>query len=300
MTLPNQPTTPNQPQPRDPSDAAPRPRRVRLASGVHLSCVEQGPPSDTALVLLHGLSDSWRSFEPVLALLPPSLRVIAVTLRGHGASDRPEAGYALADFASDVLELLDALKVEAATLAGHSLGASIALRFAIDHPERALGIALLGCFARYRHNPAVIELASAVRLLTDPVDGAFIRDFQAATLARPLAPERFEQVVAESRALPAGVWRAILDALMRPESDLPLEAVRVPTLLSWGDRDAFVPRSDQERMLRDITGARLVEYPGAGHGFFWEDPAPTATELAAFASACATHRSASAEAKEPS
>lgn len=266
--------------------AAARPGLVRLANGLMLSYAEQGPPSETALLLLHGLSDSWRSFEPLLACLPASLRVIALTLRGHCQSDHPEAGYGLAHFANDVAQLLDALKVRGALLAGHSLGASVALRFALDHGERALGVALLGAFARYRHNPAVTELASAVGQLIDPVDAAFIRDFQLATLARPIAPERLDQVVAESRAVPARVWKAIVDALLSAESDLRLRNVRVPTLLLWGGRDVFVPRADQERLLHDINGARLVEYPDAGHAFHWEDPRPTASELGAFAEAC--------------
>ena len=171
----------------------PRSRRLPGSDGLSIHVLEWSDEG-TPLVLVHGFGNEahiWDDFAPVVA---PHYRTVAVELRGHGDSDRPEAGYALADFAGDVLELLDALKVEAATIAGHSLGASIALRFALDHAERTRGIALLGCFAGYRHNPAVTELAAAVSQLTDPVDTAFIRDFQAATLARPLAPERFEQI----------------------------------------------------------------------------------------------------------
>jgi pimeloyl-ACP methyl ester carboxylesterase len=236
--------------------------------------------------LLHGLADSWRSFEPLLAHLPPSLRVIAPTFRGHGLSDHPDAGYGLSDLAGDVRQLLDALELRAASIAGHSLGASTALRFALDHGERTRGIALIGAFARYRHNPAINELASAVSQLVDPVDSTFIRDFQLATLARPIAPERIEQVVTESRALPARVWKAILDGLMSPESDLPLSDVRARTLLLWGGRDAFVPRADQERLMRDIRGARLIEFANGGHALHWEEPERAATELGAFAEAC--------------
>lgn len=275
-----------EPAPHDSTATAPRPGLVRLANGVQLSYAEQGPPSETALLLLHGLSDTWRSFEPLLACLPPSLRVVAVTLRGHGQSEHPAAGYGLGHFSDDVGQVLDALKLTGAVLAGHSLGAGVALRFALDHGARALGIALLGTFARYRHNAAVTELASAVGQLVDPVDSAFLRDFQLATLARPIAPERLEQAVAESRAVPARVWKAIVDALLSAESDLDLRDVQVPTLLLWGGRDAFVPRADQQRLLRDIRGARLVEYPDAGHAFHWEDPRPTANELSAFAEAC--------------
>jgi pimeloyl-ACP methyl ester carboxylesterase len=145
---------------------------------------------------------------------------------------------------------------------------------------------LLGAFAGYRHNPAVVELAAVVGQLEDPVDRAFIRDFQLATLERPIPDEQLARVISKSQALPARVWKAILDELMSPNGELPLREVQVPALLLWGARDAFVTRADQERLLRDIAGARLVEYPDGGHAFHWEDPRPTAIELHAFAEAC--------------
>lgn len=268
-------------------------RRIRLASGVSLACIERGPSSGQALVLLHGLSDSCRSFEPLLAELPASLRVVVPSLRGHGSSDHPEHGYEVADFARDVRELLDALALDSAVVAGHSLGGNVALRLALDHPERVRGIALLAAFARFRNSPAVAELSAAIAALSDPVDGMFIRDFQRATLASPVAPAFFEQVVAESRRVPARVWQAIVASLLGPSGEPRFLQVRVPTLLLSGARDAFVPRADQQRFLAAIPGCRWCEYPG-GHGFHWEDPAPVAQDLAAFVQACAAERGGAA------
>jgi len=254
-----------------------------LRSGLRLAYGERGPVAETALVLLHGLSDSWLSFEPLMALLPGSVRVVAVSMRGHGDSDRPESGYRFPDFATDIRDLLDALDIESAVIAGHSLGASVAMRFGIDYPERALGLVLLGAFADYRHNPAVLELHAVVQQLSDPVDQSFIRDFQLATLTRPIPAEALEQVIRESRKLPARVWKAIVAGFCGPDGTLPLHELRVPSLLLWGERDNFVPRADQERLLAGISGSRLVAYPGGGHAFHWEDPAPSARDLSAFA-----------------
>jgi non-heme chloroperoxidase len=262
-----------------------RPALVRLASGVSLSCIERGPRGGHTLLLLHGLADSCLGFEPLLEHLPASLHVVVPSLRGHGDSDRPEHGYELADFARDLGELLAALGIESAVIAGHSLGASIALSFALAHPERTRGLALLGAFARYRNNPTIAELAAVIATLDDPVDGAFVRDFQCATLAGPVAPAFLEQVIRESRRLPARVWQAVVDALLAPDAELPFARVRVPTLLLSGARDVFVPRGDQERFLAAIPGCRWREYPG-GHGFHWELPALVAEELAGFALAC--------------
>ena len=75
-----------------------------------------------AVLMLPGPTDSWRSYQPILGLLPRSVRAIAVSQpgQGHGASDKPETGYRVEDFAADVVPLLDALNVERAVLAGHS------------------------------------------------------------------------------------------------------------------------------------------------------------------------------------
>lgn len=253
-----------------------------LPSGVRLAYAERGPASAPALLLLPGLGDSWRSFQPLIERLPRSLRVVAVSQRGHGDSDRPEQGYLLSDFARDARQLLDELSIESAVIAGHSLGASVALRFGRDYPERALGLALLGAFADFRQNPAVLELQAQVTQLSDPVSEGFLRDFQLATLARPIPADTLEQLVQESRALPARAWQAILAGLLSAEGQVPLSQVRVPALLLWGERDAFVARSDQELLLAGLPSARLVTYVAGGHSFHWEAPDESARQLAAF------------------
>jgi non-heme chloroperoxidase len=63
---------------------------------------------------LPGRTDSWRSYEPVLDLLPHEIRAVAVSQRGHGESDKPDTGYGVEDFAADVIPLLEALGIEQA------------------------------------------------------------------------------------------------------------------------------------------------------------------------------------------
>ena len=93
---------------------------VTLGSGLTLSYAEQGDRSGPTLVLLPGPTDSWLSYQPALERIPPSIRTIAVSQRGHGDSDKPATGYRVEDFAADVVPLLDALRIERAVLAGHS------------------------------------------------------------------------------------------------------------------------------------------------------------------------------------
>ena len=101
------------------------------------------------MILLHGYTDSWRSYDRVLPLTcRRSFRVFAVTHRGHGDSSKPEAGYAPADFAADLAAFLDAMRIDSAVIVGHSMGSSVAQRFAIDYPSRTRALVLEGRSSR--------------------------------------------------------------------------------------------------------------------------------------------------------
>lgn len=257
--------------------------RAHLATGVTLPYVEQGDPNGLPVVLLHGYTDSWRSWELLLPALPDSLHVYAITQRGHGDADRPADGYRPEDYSDDVAAFLDAVGLEAAVIVGHSAGSYTAQRFAADHPERTLGLVLVAAFHVFATNPAARELQEAVAQLTDPVDRDFAREFQASCVARPVPAVFMDAIVDGSANVPARVWQACLDALM--SADVPTEAATItaPTLIMWGDRDAFCPRSDQDALVAAIPRARLIVYSGTGHCPHWEQVERVAGDLAAFA-----------------
>ena len=257
-------------------------KSIELPRRVTLQYVEQGDPAGVPVLLLHGVTDSWHSFEPVLPHLPSFIHAFALTQRGHGDSDRPP-GYRTRDFAADVAEFLKALDVGPAVIVGHSMGATNAQRFVIDHRERTLGLLLAGTFAGYRSNPMVLELwVSIVSKLTDPVDPGFVREFQESTLAQPIPGAVLETVVAESMKLPALVWRAAFEGFLEDDVAHELGKITVPTLIMWGTQDAFAKRLDQDALLRATPGSRLVVYQGAGHALHWEEPKRFAEDLVAF------------------
>ena len=259
-------------------------KSVELPNQVKLQYVEQGDASGVPVLLLHGITDSWHSFERVLPHLPESIHAFALTQRGHGDADRPAAGYRPQDFAADVAAFMDALDIEQAVIAGHSMGSSVAQRFAIDHPERTLGLVLIGSVTTWRDHPDFVELwDSVVSTLTDSVDPGFVREFQESTLAQPVPQAFLETVVQESLKLPARVWRTVLlECLLEADFSGELNKIEAPTLIVWGDRGALT-RSEQGALTEAIAGSRLVVYPGAGHGLHWEEPDRFADDLATFA-----------------
>jgi pimeloyl-ACP methyl ester carboxylesterase len=151
-------------------------KSVDLPNQVRLPYAEQGDPSGLPVLLLHGFADSWRSFELVLPHLPESLRAFALTMRGHGDASRPATGYGVRDFAADVAHFQDAIRLRAAVIVGHSMGSGVALRFAIDHPERTMGLVLVGASPTMGSTPAARQFwNTTVSKLTDPVDPALVR-----------------------------------------------------------------------------------------------------------------------------
>jgi pimeloyl-ACP methyl ester carboxylesterase len=89
--------------------------------------------------------------------------------RGHGDSDKPEHGYRLEDQAADVAAFMDAVDVDAAVIVGHSMGSYIAQRFAIDHPERTIGLVLMGTFRIIAGDPGLTEFRAELEQLEDPL-----------------------------------------------------------------------------------------------------------------------------------
>ena len=259
-------------------------RSVELPNRVKLQYVEQGDPAGVPVLFLHGVTDSWRSFERVFPHLPASIHVFALTQRGHGDADRPATGYRTRDFAADVAAFMDALGLEQAIVVGHAMGSTNALRFAIDYPERTLGLVLGGSFATYRSNPVVVEFwETAISPLTDPIDPGLARNFQQSTLGQPVPATFFDTAVQESLKVPAHVWRAAFQGFLEDDFADELGRIKAPTLIIWGARDTLCPRADQEALLAEINGARLAVYERAGHALHWEEPERFAAEVVAFA-----------------
>ena len=182
---------------------------VSLFTGVQMEYVDQGHPGGTPVVFLHGGTDSWRSFERVLALLPQIIHAYAISARGHGDSSRPERGYLLLDMSADLLAFMDAVELEQAVIVGHSMGSMVAQRFGVDHPERVSGLVLTGAFATLFQDPGLTEFhRSTIASLVDPIDARFAREWQQSTLARPMSADHLDTVVAETLKVPARVWHA--------------------------------------------------------------------------------------------
>jgi len=108
---------------------------VRLPDGLRLACYRGGEPDAPPLVLLHALGEDSTSWEEVADRLAPHFSLLAVDLRGHGASDWP-GSYSHELIRDDILGVLDAVGLHDVVLIGHSLGGAVAYLIAMQQPER--------------------------------------------------------------------------------------------------------------------------------------------------------------------
>lgn len=104
-----------------------QPQELMLQLSVGGLSVREWPGKGRPIVCLHGLASNARWWDPVAIRLEPTHLVLAVDLRGHGRSERPDTGYGFPEVGGDVVELLDHLGLSGAVLVGHSWGASVAL-----------------------------------------------------------------------------------------------------------------------------------------------------------------------------
>lgn len=264
---------------------------VPLSTGVQMHYVEQGRKEDPVLVLLHGYTDSYLSFERVLPLLPRSFHVYALDQRGHGDSSRPECCYTQSDFASDVAAFLDSQGIQRAVLVGHSMGSFIAQQAALEHPQRVEALVLIGSAPTVHGNTVAAELKSVVDTLSDPIDPAFVRDFQAGTFYRPIPPSFLDTAVSESLKVPARVWKASLDGLIAEDHSSRLGRISVPTLVVGGDRDGFFSVAEQQALAKALPHATLALYTETGHAPHVEQPQRFVEDVKKFLHARAGHRS---------
>lgn len=256
-------------------------KSILLSTGIQLEYAEQGDENGIPVILLHGYTDSWHSYEMVLPHLSNDIHVYAVSLRGHGNSSKPASSYLPVDFANDLADFIQQLKIGPVVIVGHSMGSTIAQCFAINYPGLVKGLVLAGAFADY-NKPAVTEFQNLVSQLKEPVDSAFIAGFQNGTCAKPVAKEVIEKSIIESMRVPLFVWKSVAAGWKQSNFVNKLRNFNKPVLIIWGDRDFICSYQDQELLLHTLKHSKLLIYKTAGHALHWEEPQKFATDLTSF------------------
>lgn len=257
-------------------------QRISLKSGVELEYVEQGDATGVPVIFLHGITDSWHSFESTLEYLPQSIHAFALSQRGHGDSERPSGSYTPKQFAADVAAFIVQKNLGSAVIVGHSMGGVHAQQFAIDFPHLTKGLVVIGSDPNFSNNPGMPEFHQEVLAMQEHISFEFMSEFQKATLAVPIDSAYFNLLVEEGTKVPVYVFQSAFTGLMETDLTQQLKTITTPTIIFWGDLDAFCTREGQDVLASNIRRAKLLVYERTGHALHWEHPQRFAKDLSEF------------------
>jgi 2-succinyl-6-hydroxy-2,4-cyclohexadiene-1-carboxylate synthase len=243
------------------------------------------------LVLLHGFTASSASFEANLDGLREHFTVVTVELLGHGASDAPiaSAAYAPEQAIRRLLNLFDHLDYDRVLLCGHSLGGALALRFALDVPERVAGLVVINSSSaagspewRETARAGMLEMAARVR-----AEGT---GFLKKTRLYPAHSRRLDPISKDlltrdfDRIQPAGLAGTAESLVVDVNAYERHGELEIPMLLVVGDRDAdFAPNAAGFAARFPAGTVRVAHLPEAGHAANIEQPREFEAAVTGFA-----------------
>lgn len=257
---------------------------VIAPDGVPLVAVEGGNPDGPPIVLLHGYSQSSLSFLPQFAdpLLAKTYRLVALDLRGHGASGKPwtPASYAGSKpWGDDVHAVVTQLGLKKPLVVGWSFGGYVAMHYLREYGRDAVaGIALVSSTGGLlpRNATAPPRTPDDLRLL---LQGS--KQFMKVMSAQPEPEDAVELGVATAMMLPPYVRNA-MSGIRLDNVDLTSQLDAVPMLSVAGAKDVTVPGTALANLLGEHGGRGLV-YDGIGHSAFIEATARFDADIEAFA-----------------
>jgi pimeloyl-ACP methyl ester carboxylesterase len=257
-------------------------KEVRLANGTRLVFVELGDPEGEPLLLLHGYTDTSRSWS-IIAPHLSGYRLLIPDQRGHGAADAPQCCYTPSQFAYDAKLFMNALGVDRAAVAGHSMGSMVAMTMAAEYPDAVSSIILIGSTAL----PPVVPgtwLYDQVAALKFPLDrkSQFMRDWHPSNQPTSVDPEFAEAVMEDILAIRPHVWRSVMRELMQFPVARHAGDVKAPVLVLSGGKDPLFPAEHHAALLKAFPHAEAHVFPDLGHSPNWERPDVVAERIAAF------------------
>ncbi|MEI6483398.1 MAG: alpha/beta hydrolase [Betaproteobacteria bacterium] len=233
-----------------------------------------------AILLLHGFGASLQAWDDWAPALEKNLRVLRIDIPGFGLSG-PAVNQDYSDAAdvARVIAVMDQLGVQQVIVAGHSMGGRIAWNLAAAHPERVSKLVLIspdGFPDPNAKSDKTYEVPALLGLLPYSLPKWALRMGGVAPAfadERKLTPQMMQRY--HDMMLAPGVRTALLERMRQTRNSDPvsrLQSIKAPTLLLWGEKDAFIPVSNAQDYLKAMPQATLVTLPGVGHVLHEEAP----------------------------
>ncbi|MBP1154878.1 MULTISPECIES: alpha/beta hydrolase [unclassified Paenibacillus] len=243
---------------------------VSVEPGVSIYVEDINPGGSKTIVFIHGWPLSHEQFEYQFDVLPAmGYRCIGIDWRGFGKSNKPMSGYNYDRLADDIRTVVGALQLDDFTLAGHSTGGAIAIRYMARYNGYGVSkLVLIDAAA-----PIGFTTETANKLLTETLNDR-------PKMLRGITDIFFFQYITGpfgdwffQLGLQAAGWStAAIIVLLRDEKMYAdLQKIFVPTLIIHGIHDKVIPFEQAQELNQKIRNSLLVPFQYSGHGPFWEE-----------------------------
>lgn len=243
---------------------------VTVEPGVKLFVEDVNPAGNKTIVFLHGWPLSHEQFEYQFNILPAmGYRCIGIDWRGFGKSDKPISGYTFDRLADDIRMVVETLQLKKFTLAGHSTGGAIAIRYMTRYNGHEVSKLILIDAAAPRgftKEAAASMMTQALndrpKMMQDVTDMFFFQ-----YITKP-----FSDWFVNMGLQAAGWSNAAVITMLRDENlDADLPQIAVPALIIHGIHDKVIPFTQAQEMHQKIRNSQLVPFSYSGHGGFYEE-----------------------------
>lgn len=249
---------------------------LKLPDGQIVHMRDEGPADAPVLVLLHGSNADLHTWGPWTEQLKARYRVIRMDQIGHGLTGADAKGdYSQQGFANRLAQVMDALGVQKFALAGNSMGGGIAIRYALDHPERLSALVLVDASGAPQTEKAKGNLAytllgipggSLVMQQVTPrsmIEKSLRQSVANQAIVTDAAVDRYWELLRYPGNREATMTRMALPRA--PYSQQQFAQLKMPVMVMWGEQDSLIPLSSGKLMASLIPGSTLITYPGIGH-----------------------------------
>jgi 3-oxoadipate enol-lactonase len=240
-------------------------QHFRADDGAELAFAERGS-EEPALLFIHGWQADHTVWNGLIDALGPHTHTIALDARGSGESHAAAGPYRLERFATDLHDLIETHDLGAAVLVGHSMGATAALRFAVDHPVLTRALVLIAPVPAsgggYSPNGEAYLRSTA----GDPVAA---RNWLGRTFAQPPDEERLGRLCTAAANTRRDVALESFQSWAHADFAEATRAVNAPALVIAPEHDA---RGTRERVADLLPNSRYVELSDCGHYAILERP----------------------------
>jgi pimeloyl-ACP methyl ester carboxylesterase len=264
------------------------PRAVE-ANGLRLRLYEWGERGGPPALLLHSLAAHSHWWDWSAPLLAERFSVAALDLRGHGQSAWTEPpAYRAADYASDIVAVLDLLGWRSPLVIGHSLGGYVGAYLAARYPDRVGALVITDTMTQWSDDEAAWGLRQVERPGPEFANPSEAGSRYRLSPAETTAPGDWIRHLGEAAVVEraSGVWQYAFDrqvfAHARPDAWPLLPGIMVPTLVVRGEGSPIMDRDAMLRVATTVQRGQFAEIKGAWHHLILDDPASFVSTVTAW------------------